>query len=481
MQSFTKFASKRLRSLFLAGIAICFIFILFAGSCGQPLPPTGGPRDTLPPVLVRADPAGFTTNFKGNRINIEFNEYIQLDNPFEKLEYSPVPKVKPQAEGKLRNVVIRIKDTLEPNTTYSIDFGDAIKDINENNALRDFKYVFSTGPTIDSGVITGRVYYAETGKTDSLITVILHRNPDDSAVAKEKPRYTTRTKSNGDFTFRYLASGTYRIFALKDADGGLKFDQKSEYLGFFDSAVTANQPNAITLYAFTEEPDVQKKTPTGSGPAPTARNKDDKRLRFATSLEAEKQDILNDLILTFESKLKSFDTSRISLTGEDFKPLMPFHVQPDSTMKKLTLSHRWLEGSKYRLIISKDFAMDTAGNYTTRTDTIKFETKKESDYGSLNVRVTNLDTTSRPVLLIYKDERLERTEPLLRNRYQYKLFRPGEYEFRILFDRNRNGKWDTGNYWKKLQPERIVPGKQKLNIRAGWDNELEINLREMGN
>ena len=147
-------------------------------------------------------------------------------------------------------------------------------------------------------------------------------------MAKEKPPYTARTKSNGDFTFRYLAPGTYRIFALKDADGGLKYDQKSEYMGFFDSAVTANQPNAITLYAFTEEQDVQKKTPTGSGPAPTARNKDDKRLRFATSLEAEKQDILNDLILTFESKLKSFDTSRISLTGEDFKPLMPLlHVR----------------------------------------------------------------------------------------------------------------------------------------------------------
>ncbi len=162
--------------------------------CGQPIPPTGGPKDSLPPLLVAAQPADSTVNFKGNRIVLQFNEYISLENPFEKLSFSPVPNIAPVAEGRLKTVTIKFKDTLEPNTTYSIDFGDAIQDINEKNTLRDYRYVFSTGPKIDSGLIRGKVFIAENGKTDSTLIVVLHRSKDDSAVAKERPRYATRVE-----------------------------------------------------------------------------------------------------------------------------------------------------------------------------------------------------------------------------------------------------------------------------------------------
>ncbi len=112
--------------------------------------------------------------------------------------------------------------------------------------------VFSTGPKIDSGLIRGKVFIAENGKTDSTLIVVLHRSKDDSAVAKERPRYATRVDRNGDFVFRYLASGEYSIFALKDVDGGKKYDQASELIGFADSRVRADQPEAVTLYAFAE-------------------------------------------------------------------------------------------------------------------------------------------------------------------------------------------------------------------------------------
>jgi uncharacterized protein (DUF2141 family) len=457
-----------------------FTVILLMMSCGQPLPPTGGPRDSIPPILVGADPADSATNFTGKRITLEFNEYIQLENPFEKLNYSPVPKVRPQAEGRLKTVTIRIKDTLEPNTTYSIDFGDAIKDINENNVLRDLTYVFSTGPKIDSGIVSGQVFIAETGKTDSTLIVVLHRNLDDSAVAKEKPRYSARVKSNGEFVLKYLAPGEYRIFALKDADGGMKFDQQSEMIGFLDRTVRADQPEPVTLYAFAPKEEIKKAPATGSG-QPANRNKDDKRIKFNTSLEGGRQDLLSELVLTFENKLVTYDTARFAFLDESFKPVSPVRLRPDSTRRKLLINHPWTEDRKYKIILQRDFAKDTLGYSFTRPDTISFQAKKKSDYGSLIIRFKNVDTALHPVLQLYRDDQPERSEPIRLNRYQYDLIRPGEYVIRILYDKNGNGRWDTGDYWKKIQPERVVSRKDKLTVRANWDNELEIDLREIGN
>lgn len=456
--------------------AVLFFTAVFA-RCGQPIPPTGGPKDSLPPLLVSAQPADSTVNFKGTRIVLQFNEYISLENPFEKLTYSPVPKINPQAEGRLKTVTIKIKDTLEPNTTYSIDFGDAIQDINEKNILRDYRYVFSTGPKIDSGLIRGRVFIAENGKTDSTLIVVLHRSTDDSAVAKERPRYATRVDRNGDFVFRYLAAGAYSIFAIKDVDGGKKYDQASELIGFYDQRVSADQPEPVTLYAFAEVAEAPK--PAGAPPAGAGavqKSKDDKRLRYTLNLEGNKVDILGDLVFSFENKLASYDSAKLIFADEQFRPLNNYTLVQDSTRKKLTLKHAWTEARKYNLIIQRSFATDTAGNFVSPTDTVALQAKGPSDYGSLSIRLRNLDTTANAVLLFYRDEKPELSLPLRMDRYTIRLFRPGDYEVRVLYDRNGNGRWDTGNYWQKKQPERVVARKQRLNIRQNWDNELEIDL-----
>ncbi|MFN7280273.1 MAG: Ig-like domain-containing protein [bacterium] len=467
------------RSSGIAHAAVVLGMLLLVVSCGQPMPPSGGPRDSLPPVLQRTTPVDSTRNFTGNRITLSFDEYVQVDNPFEKVSFSPIPKTKPLIEARLRNVSIRIKDTLEPNTTYSIDFGDAIRDINENNPLKGYAYVFSTGAVIDTASMSGRVIYAETGKTDSLMQVILHRDMDDSAVSKTKPRYMTRTDARGVFNFRFLAPGTYRIFAIKDADGGLKYDQASEYFGFADSVVFTGDTRPITLYAFQTESDDARKPAGSSQPAP--RNKDDKRLKFSLNLEGERLDILGELVMTFESKLATWDSTRFQLTDEKFNPLPRPSLMPDSTVRKLTVRHTWSAGTKYRIILQKDFARDSAGNSIMRADTLKLESKKESDYGALNIRVKGLDTALRPVLLIYREDVLEKAQPLRLSRYTFKLFRPGDYSIRILYDTNGNGRWDTGDYWKKRQPERVNSRKQKLSIRPNWDNEFEIDLGDTGN
>jgi uncharacterized protein (DUF2141 family) len=100
------------------------------------------------------------------------------------------------------------------------------------------------------------------------------------------------------------------------------------------------------------------------------------------------------------------------------------------------------------------------------------------DYGSMDIRIENLDTTKHPILFLQKDNVVAYRQTLTSNRFTIKLFPPGEYEIRVLMDANNNGKWDTGNYWRKLQPERVISRKQRLQIRANWDNELKLDMKE---
>ena len=127
---------------------------------------------------------------------------------------SPNPEQMPIITSHLKDVTIRIKDSLRPNTTYSIDFGNALKDNNEGNPYRNFTYVFSTGDAIVDGELSGRVQLAETGTSDSTLIVILHKNSNDTAIQKLRPDYYTRLDSSGRFRFRYVAYGQYNVYVL---------------------------------------------------------------------------------------------------------------------------------------------------------------------------------------------------------------------------------------------------------------------------
>ncbi|MEN9950321.1 MAG: hypothetical protein RLY85_1073 [Bacteroidota bacterium] len=458
---------------------LALLYSILSSGCGQQVAPTGGPKDSLPPKLMAASPAYKSLEFKGNKIVLLFDEYVTLESPFEKLIYSPTPKYNPTAESKLKTITIKIKDTLEENTTYRIDFGNALKDINENNVLQDFSFTFSTGKYIDSAYLTGKVFLAEDGKTDSTLIAVLHRNFDDSAVAKEKPRYYAPLKGDGSFYFGNLKPGRYNIFALKDADGGKKYDQSSEMIAFLNNSIEIGKDTAVTLYAFEEERTKSKSGNTPSQPRSTAkkRNPEDTRLRLANNLEAGRQDLLLPFILKSEFPLKGTDTSKLLLADKDYNRVKNYSVELDTTGKNIVIRNAWTENTSYALILQKGFASDTIGNTYMRTDTLKFGSKKIADYGSLDIKLENLDTLQHPILLLYKDNIVAYRQVLKDPRYTVKLFVPGEYEVKLLFDTNNNGSWDTGNYWKKLQPERVVARKQRMQIRANWDNELKLDLK----
>jgi uncharacterized protein (DUF2141 family) len=460
--------------------AIISLATLFGtGGCASIVPPSGGDRDSLPPMLVSVTPPDSTKNFTGKRINFVFNEFVQIDNPQANLLITPTPKVNPNVESRLRTVTVAIRDTLEPNTTYAFNFGDAIRDINESNILRNFTYTFSTGAYIDSLEFFGKVIIAETGKPDSTLLVFLYKSLDDSAVVKERPRYITRLDNNGNFLFSNLPPGKFAIYGIKDEGGSRRYLSRNQLFAFSDTPVIVQpNPSPITLYAFVAKDTTKPSVTTPIKTASTRTSATDKRLRIETNLESQQLDLLDSLHLYFRAApLKFLDTSKLRLTNEKLEPLENYVFVKDTSNKQITVLYNWTENTAYNLIIDKDFAEDTSGRKLLRNDTITFRTKKESEYGLVRLRFPNLDLSKNPVLLFVQGDRVVSSHVFTSKEFYAKIFQPGEYELRLFFDENKNGVWDTGQFFGiKKQPEKVLPISRVITVKANWDNEVDITL-----
>ena len=464
----------KIKYLFFTTAVFLFIYIvsIAVSGCAQIGAPTGGPRDSIPPVLVTASPKLFTTNFKGNKITLIFNEYINVLDVQKNVLVSPFPKTSPVIDFKLKTVSIKLIDTLIDNTTYAINFGNAIVDNNENNPFKDFTYVFSTGSTIDSLKLSGKVLMAETGKPDSTLQALLYRNANDSSVEKRKPDYIAKIDANGKFTFTNLSEGVYRIYALKDGDGGKTYNSKIESFAFADAdIIVAAIPDSVLLYAYEEEKEKKKI------PSVAAKSAADKKLKFTPAPSKNmQQDLRSDFELHFNNTLKNFDTTKIVLTDTNNNKIEGVTISLDSTRKIVSIKNKWPVNTYYRLIIAKDAVSDSANNLLAKSDTFHFKSKSESDYGSLTLRFTKIDLAKHPVIQFLTASEIVRSVPVTGSNWSDKLFIPGEYELRILYDANNNGIWDPGSYEKKLQPEKAITLDKKLTIRADWDNERDIEL-----
>jgi len=167
----------------------------------------------------------------------------------------------------------------------------------------------------------------------------------------------------------------------------------------------------------------------------------------------------------------------VQFTDEAFKPITNYSLVKDTTNKKLTLSYKWPENTTFNLIVDKEFAEDSSGRKIPRTDTLKFRTLKEADYGHVSIRFNNLDLSKKPVLQILQAGVMKDSARLVSKDFNIKLFKPGEYEMRILFDENGNFTWDTGEFFgKRRQPEKVYAIKRKLAVKANWDNDNTIDL-----
>jgi len=466
------------------GIISCIIQVCISG-CANIIPPGGGPRDSIPPHLLIAVPKDSAINVNTTRITLTFDEFIEVKDVQQNLIVSPFPKNTATVDYKLRNVSIRLRDSLEPNTTYSLNFGNSIRDVNEGNVFRNFTYVFSTGNHIDSNSFSGRVILAETGKIDTTLIVVLHRNLNDTAIMRSKPRYYARVDGKGRFTFNYLPKGEFGIFVVPN-DYSKKYDDSTKMFAFLDKPVVVDgkdtSTSSLVLYAYEEFKRKEKKSNSGTSAQPKAGNnkqpvKEDKRLRYSIALDNGQQDILNDsLHITFSRPLKVLDTSKFLLCDTFYKRTPAYHIIMDSTATVVTIIHKWKPETPIRLVIAKSAAEDSAGVQLPKGDTLQFMSKREEDYGSVKIRFRNLDMSRKPVLQIVFSDQIIQSVPLITNDFTRKLFKPGDYELRILYDTNGNGKWDPGSFKKRLQPERVDFIKQKLVVKPNWDSEPEIVL-----
>lgn len=461
---------------------LCIIIasaIVFTGNsgCANIIPPTGGPRDSLPPVLIAATPKDSTTRFTGNRIVLNFDEYVELQNAFENVIVSPTPNNVPIISYHFRTVSVRIKDTLEPNTTYSINFGNAIKDVNEGNVYKDFTYVFSTGTTLDQNTLSGKVVMAQTGDVDSTLIVVLHRNLDDSAVAKEKPRYITKLDGKGNFMFHNLAPGTFALYAIPN-DYSKHYDDSTKPFAFADSAVSSTQNSPVTLYAYQLPKADTVKTKTSPAPAKESKSESkDKLLRFQSNLDGGRQGLLDTLTFIFNRPVTKYDTAKMTLTSEDYKTLTNYRIVADTTGTHFSVLYNWPPDTRYNLLFDKNAFADSGGVTLTKTDTIAFSTKRNEDYGSLKLRFNKIDYARNPVVQIVQNENIVVSGAIIQREWYRKLFEPGDYEIRILYDTNKNGKWDPGKFFgTHVQPEIVISLDTKLTIRGNWDNEKDITL-----
>ncbi len=241
------------RLLILTAIFMLLLQVPF--SCAQRGRPDGGPKDTIPPTFVNALPPNYSTHFNKKVIRINFDEYIKLKEPNKHILISPPMKNKPvilpmgQAS---KYVEVQILDTLPPETTYTINFGQSIVDNNESNPYPFFKYVFSTGDYIDSLKVTGSVVDAFQRETEPFISVMLYRldsTYSDSLVYQESPDYIAYTQdSTNTFAIENVEAGDYRIVAVKDRNQNYKFNPKDDKIGFLTDTIHLPQDSTASFH-----------------------------------------------------------------------------------------------------------------------------------------------------------------------------------------------------------------------------------------
>lgn len=247
-------------SLFMSKITLRFLLFLtalFIFSCAKRGTITGGFKDTLGPVLRESVPANYKTNFTENEIKLNFDEYVKLKDINKQLIVSPpmntAPVITPTSASKF--ISIKLKDTLQPNTTYSLNFGQSIQDNNEGNVFPQFKYVFSTGTYIDSLSISGTIADALENKSDNFVTVMLYEineKYNDSTIYKEKPRYVTNTLDSATtFKIENIKAGKYQLIALKDINNNFIYNPGKDKIAFHKELIiigTENESYDLNLF-----------------------------------------------------------------------------------------------------------------------------------------------------------------------------------------------------------------------------------------
>lgn len=433
--------------------------------CAQIGMPTGGPVDTLAPRLLNVTPNYGTTGFKSNTIRFTFDEYIDLKDAQTQIIFSPLQEKNPIISYTQKTLTVRFRDSLKPNTTYQIQFGNALVDYNESNPYVGLQYVFSTGDYIDSLRIRGNVKLAESGKVDSTLILMLYTDLSDTAVKKRKPDYIARPNGKGDFEFTHLPSQQFRLYALKDADGGRTYNQLTEIFAFHDEVLTSSmEPNSVQLYAY-QELKTEQQLPSKGGKLTEV-------WKIKSNIDRNRLSLIDTFSIDFGRKVLLDEPIAIQLLDSNQTQVAVQYVM-DSTASKMLIAFDKQESMPYTMIFPYDKVKDTVGNILTG-DTLTFTTLSRSDYAHVTLTFPQLDLNKKPVLQFLQGDKLVRSVRMTENIFKDDLFPIGTFDMRMLYDANGNGRWDPGSYEEKRQPEITFPINYQLTTRPDW--EVEQNL-----
>ena len=533
------------KGLFFGTLFSAFCVILLNFGCANRQLPQGGPRDHDPPKLLKATPPNMTRNFKEKIIQLDFDEYFKLNNIYSEISMSPTPAKLPEYKIKGKSVIITLKDSLEKNTTYVINFGKAIADVNESNVLKNFTYVFSTGQHIDSLSISGSVLNSTTQQKEKDVTVMLFTLKQDSLLfGKKKPTVYATTDSSGNFSLNNLHPDTYRIYALKETSPDKIYNKDDELIAFIKNDIhLTKDTSGIQLKLFKQDPaklriignfdadgkisfilnkkldnpslkivyppdfdkykivDISKTRDTAllylrnmnfdsirvaffDNNKPLDTIPKHKRLKetfqrtmsFSYNISGDgKLKPGTELLIKNNYPISDFDASLISLK-EDSADVSNFTVEKDTAnSKNFVVKYRWKQNDNYTLTISDNAFTDIYGDKNKKTFK-KFILDKQENYSLLTLAVTVPDTgKSYVVELLNENKDLLRRDVIHKStNLQYKNYLTGKYGVRVIYDANNNGKWDSGNVKKKIQPENIWVDDTLITLRANWEQVTPI-------
>jgi len=218
-------------------IVAAFAWIAIVSSCANQGMPTGGPRDSIPPVLVSTQPEYKALNFSGEEVRLTFNEFIIPDAISEKLVISPPLEKRPSILTKSKTLIIRFNEELKDSSTYSLDFKNSVVDNNEGNELKGLRFSFSTGDVYDSLRVAGKIMNGFNLEPEEESLVMLHKNLHDSAVYTLRPNYIAKTDEEGNFLISNIAPGKYHLFSINDLNNDLRYNEGAEKIAFADTLI----------------------------------------------------------------------------------------------------------------------------------------------------------------------------------------------------------------------------------------------------
>ena len=564
----------------------CMAVIIY--SCAKIGAPVGGPKDITPPKVVESKPAMNSINFSGKKVEITFDEFVQLTDITKNFVISPPMKKRPQVLLRNKSVVVSMEEALKPNATYRLFFGNAVVDNNEKNQLKNFEFIFSTGNVVDSLSLRGRVMDAfdHTPDKDSYF-VMLYSKSQDSIPRKQLPEYITKTDEKGWFSITHIRPDTFMIFALKDLNQNFLFDLPNEPIAFSDTLLPINQKyflpdslvkpdssaidstqrgpfkSQIKLYSFIEnhekqyikkterpalerfdlifnmsifdsltitplnfnrrnwfEPDynvkndtmsywitdtsivykdtlkvrlgysvydslqrivpkydtislVYKKPIAGKNKSKTTSLKISKFKVVSSTASQSTLDLNGKVILTPSHPMHSIDTSKIQFVSKQDgnKTRLKYTISRDSVfLRRYFLNFKIEPQTDYQLITDSLAFKDIYGSFSDSTG-YSFKSQKDDYYGRIKLKV---DHVQGQIILQLSTVQGTLVSQKIIDKDQEVVFdylAPEKYKLKAIYDSNRNKVWDTGNFAKKLQPEKVIFYRKEIPVRSNWDME----------